>query len=545
MKKSSLLFLFLFCVGYLAAQKNNQLLVRIDNHEYLVSDFRRVYEKNLNVIQNEDAKDIKSNLELFINYKLKVAEANRLQLDTLPDFIAEFETYRNQLSAPYLQDSTYINKLVRDSYFRLKNEIRAKHILIKVASNAQPSDTLKAYQKISKIREDYMNGTSSFEDLAVQFSDDPSAKGDQTKGIKGNKGDLGYFSAFQMVFPFEEAAYQTRVNEVCLPFRTKYGYHIVKVEDVRESQGEVEIAHILISDKTQSGRQKIEDIYNRLENGEVFRSLVRKYSDDQGSKLRGGKLRKFGRGKMVKPIEEASFALNKEGEFSKPFLTQYGWHIVQLLKKYPVPSFDDIKLQLTRQIKSSSRAQLSQKVIIDRLKKQYKIVESADLSDFLSMVAHDSEQDYTNEFLFSVNDKKINKTEFLTYLKKRRPSPILDLYNDFKNEVILDYYKENLEVSHPEFAQTIQEYREGLLLFELMEQKIWTKASNDKEGIESFYKQNQTRYKKALQEIKGQVVSDYQDFLEKQWIQELRSKSTIQVNQRVLKKLIKYYQNNA
>lgn len=546
MKRVGFIFLLFFSLATIQAQKNNQVLVSIDGNDFLVADFKRVYEKNLDAIEDEAAKDVQANLELFINYKLKVNEALRLRYDTIPAFINEIQGYRNQLSAPYLQDTAYINRLVRDAYFRIKNEVKAKHILIEVAQDASPEDTLKAYQKITDIRNTYLKGESSFESLAVQYSDDPSAKGDNEKGITGNQGDLGYFSAFQMVFPFEEAAYKTQVNEVSQPFRTKFGYHIVKVDDLRKSEGEVEIAHILVSDKTQKGRQRIQEVYDRLNQGEVFRTLARKYSDDTRSKSIGGKLRKFGRGRMLKPIEEAAYALKDEGDYSAPFLTKYGWHIVQLIKKFPIPSFDDLKMQLERKIRSSARAQLSKKAVVQRLKNQYSIKETRDLDAFLASLDKEIDQNTTEEsFLFSINGEITQKSAFVNYLKKRRSAPIRTLYNDFKDEVILEYYEEHLEEAHPDFAHTIQEYREGLLLFELMQEKIWNRASNDSEGLERFYKQNKINYAKPLSEIKGQVVSDYQDFLESEWIKELRSKSAIQINQKVVKKLVKYYQKNA
>ena len=349
MKKSVLLICLLFSF-VLIAQKKEKVLVSIDNEKITVQEFKRVYEKNLDAIDNEEAKDIDNNLELFINYRLKVREAYTIKLDTLSSYKKEIETYRNQLSAPYLQDSAFINQLVRDAYFRTKNEVKAKHILIRTPKVPTPKDTLEAYQKIIKIRNRIVNG-EDFEKVAEEVSEDPSAR--DFNGRKGNKGNLGYFSAFKMVFPFEDAAYNTKVGQVSKPFRTRFGYHILKVDEFRPSKGEVEVAHILVKDLSKKGEDKINEVYAKLNKDEQFGSLAERYSDDQGTKSRDGKLRKFGTGVMVKSFEDVAFSLEKEGEYSKPFKTRFGWHIVQLIKKHPVQPFDEIKIDLENRIKSS------------------------------------------------------------------------------------------------------------------------------------------------------------------------------------------------
>ena len=311
MKKLILLVVLCFS-SVLFSQKKSKVLLTIDGEKITVSDFKRVYEKNLDAIDNEDAKDVEKNLDLYINYKLKVKEAYHIKLDTLPSYRKEIETYKNQLSAPYMQDTVFINKLVKDAYFRTKNEVKAQHILIKTPKSLTPKDTLLAYQKITEIRNRVLNG-EDFEIVARETSEDPSARDDAKSGRKGNNGNLGYFSAFRMLYSFETAAYNTKVGEVSKPFRTRYGYHILKVDAFRTSKGEVEVAHILLNDKGAKGEELINDIYKKLQADEQFKALARKYSDDTGTKTKGGKLRKFGTGVMVKPFEEVAFSLQKEG----------------------------------------------------------------------------------------------------------------------------------------------------------------------------------------------------------------------------------------
>ena len=514
----------------------------IDGEEIMISEFKRVYEKNLDAIDNEEAKDLNKNLDLFINYKLKVNEAYAIQLDTLPSYIKEMKMYRNQLATPYIQDSTYVNRLVKEVYFRTKNEVKAKHILIRTPKTPTSKDTLDAFKKITEIRNRIING-EDFEEVAESVSEDPSARTDLKSGRKGNRGNLGYFSAFKMVYPFEKAAYTTKVGEVSMPFKTRFGYHIVKVDSLRPSRGEVEVAHILIQDKSAKGKQLIDSIYIRLENDEQFKMLARKYSNDRGSKSKGGKLRKFGSGVMVQPFDKIAFSLTKEGACSKPFKTRFGWHIIQLIKKHPVQSFQELKGELTNRIRSTDRLQLSEKAVVDKLKKTYSVKEFNDAKSILDLKnIWELSTDTLNATIFKIKEKEIKQSDFISFIKRKRNTSIFDLYKEFKNEEILNYYKDNLEKTEPEFAHLLKEYEDGLLLFELMQRKIWDKASKDTLGLQNFYKLRLNNYKnKPLDKIKGEVMNDFQNHLEKTWIEELRNKSAVEIRKKSLKKLQKHY----
>ena len=541
MKK--LVLLVVLCLSSAVySQKKDKVLLTIDGEKTKISDFKRVYEKNLDAIDNEEAKDVEKNLELYINYKLKVKEAYRIKLDTLPSYIKEMDGYKNQLSAPYMQDTIYINKLVEAAYFRTKNEVKAKHILVRTPKIPTPKDTLVAYQKIMKIRDRIVKG-EDFEIVAEETSEDESARDNPKNGRKGNKGNLGYFSAFKMVYPFEEAAYSTKVGEVSMPFKTRYGYHILKVDSLRNSRGEVEVAHILLNNSTKNAKKLLDSIYGKLEKDEQFKALARKYSTDAGSKSKGGKLRKFGSGAMIKSFEDVAFSLEKEGDYSKPFKTRFGWHIVQLIKKHPVQSFKEMKRELKNRVKSGDRARLSEKAVVDKLKQQYNIYENETAkeifnNDKIRTIAKDSLQ----STILTINDAEIKQEKFVNYIKNRKNAPVFELFNEFKDKEILAYYKENLEKTEPEFANTLQEYRDGLLLFELMQQKIWDKSSKDTLGLKNHYTTNISKYEnKEFKKVKGEVMNDYQNFLEENWITDLRNKSAIEVNKRQLKKLIKFY----
>lgn len=535
------------CILFLAINvysQDSKTLITINKEKISVADFKRVYEKNLDAIDNEEAKDVTKNLDLYINYLLKVKEAYKIKLDTLPSYKREIATYKNQLAAPYLQDTSFIADLVKDIYFRTKNEVKAKHILIRTSKDAMPKDTLVAYNKILDIRNRIVNG-ESFEKLAVETSEDRSAKGDAKRGIPGNKGNLGYFKAFQMVSSFEDVAFATKVGDVSMPFRSQYGYHILKVDDLRPSKGEIEAAHILIKDTTNASKIKIDEVYNRLQNNESFEKLANLFSDDIGSKARGGKLNRFGTGRMVKEFEDAAFSLKNVGDYSKPFKTRFGWHIVKLLRKHPIKSFAEMETELRKKIKRSSRMQMSEKAIINKLKATYKIVENEKAKQILNQKNIRSlSKDSLQNTILSINDKKITQEKFVDYTKNRRHKPIFVLFEMFKEKEILAYYKENLIKTEPEYANTLKEYEDGLLLFELMQQKIWNKSSKDSLGLKSYFDKNKANYNSnELKTVKGEVMNDYQNYLEEKWIADLRKKNKIKIHKKQLKKLINYYKD--
>ena len=541
MKKIVLLFVLSVSLSVFS-QKKEKTLVTIDDEKTTISEFKRVYEKNLDAIDNEEAKSVTKNLELYINYKLKVKEAYRIKLDTMPSYKREMETYKNQLSAPYLKDTTFLQELVKDAYFRTKNEVKAKHILIRMPRDASPKDTLLAFNKIIKLRDRIIKG-EKFEEIAAQFSDDRSAKDDPKTRRKGNGGNLGYFSAFSMVYPFEVAAYNTKVGDVSMPFKTQFGYHILKVDDVRESKGEIEAAHILVRDTSVNGKIKIDSVFYKLIKKEKFEDLAKRYSEDPGSKNNGGKLGKFSAGRMVKPFSDAAFALESENEFSKPFKTRFGWHIVKLIKKHPIKSFEEMKKDLTSKVKKSSRMQLSEKAVLNKLKKEYTITEYEKAKKILdNKKLRALPKDSLKSTIFSINDKNISQEKFIKYIRNRRHLPVFKLFEMFKDDQIIIYFKENLVNTEPEYAYTLKEYEDGLLLFELMQQKIWNKSTTDTLGLKTYFKNHSANYNSTkLDSIKGKVINDYQNFLEENWIADLRKKSKIKVSKRQLKKLIKFY----
>jgi len=321
------------------------------------TNFLEFINKNLDLVKDESQKDLAQYLELFIGYKLKISKANKLGLQNGDAYKNELSSYRTQLSKNYLSDSKVTKELVEEGYQRSLKEIRASHILLMVDENAAPADTLKAYNKIVEIRNRILKG-EDFGKLAAELSEDPSAK--------ENKGDLGYFSAFRMVYAFESAAFKTAVGKISNPVRTRFGYHIIKVEDSRDNRGEVTVAHIMLlnpkednADEKAKIKKNIDDIYQKLQQGESFESLAKQFSDDKSSSSKGGVLARFGSGQLSsEEFENTAFSLTKDKPLSAPFQTKFGWHIVKLIEKHPVRTLDEMKVELENKVSKDDRSRL-------------------------------------------------------------------------------------------------------------------------------------------------------------------------------------------
>ncbi|CAM1373681.1 peptidylprolyl isomerase [Tenacibaculum xiamenense] len=516
------------------AQKKDKELFRINDNSVTVSEFKRVYEKNLGLVVDNEAKDIDNYLDLYINYKLKVKEAYDLKLDTLKSYQKELEGYKNQLIAPYLQDKETLEQLVKDAYYRTVNEIRASHLLIRVSQKASAKDTLEAYNKIVNARERILKG-ESFENVALEVSEDPS--------VKLNRGDLGYFSAFKMVYNFEDNAYATEVGKVSKPFRTRFGYHLVKVTDRRKSQGEFEAAHILVRDKSIVGKVRIDSAYQKLKDGALFNDIAKVYSEDTGTAKNGGKLARFGTGSMVEQFENTVLGMKNINDISEPFKTRFGWHIVKLLNKFPVEPYEIAKKKIEGKVKRSDRLQASYEAVLKKLKKKYDVKVN---KESFAKIKSSSVKDYiagkNQDWVISIDNTKIDGNKFNEYIKYRRNSNLLELFEQFKNYELTEYFKKDLVNIEPDFRYTLTEYKEGLLLFELMQKKIWKKSTTDTLGLQEFFDSKKAKYKEQkLEDVKGEVISDYQQSLENNWIEQLRNKNKIQIREKEVKKLKKIY----
>ncbi len=505
------LFFVINSISY-AQSQNKEILFTIDDKPYYTDEFVRVYNKNLDLVKDESQKDLDRYLDLFIGYKLKINKANKLGLQNNNRYINELKSYRTQLSKSYTSDTKVTNALIEEGYNRLKKEIKASHILFLVDENASSADTLKAYNQALDIRKKALSG-EDFATLALQYSQDPSAK--------ENKGDLGYFSAFRMVYPFENTAYKTPKNQISLPVRTKFGYHLIKVEDVRDNRGEVTVEHIMILKPTtnevkedEKAKKTIQDIYAKLNQGENFESLAKQFSEDKNSALKGGLLPKFSSGQLSsEEFENAAFGLKEPNSYTEPFQSQFGWHIVKLIEKNPIKTLPEMERELDAKIRKDDRSRLITNSLVEKLRKKYTIVRDEKLYTLIKSVVTD--KFYSNEWnlpenkkdfnkpLFKIENKEITGLSFLAFLEAKQKNnlkikplfKLIDqLYTNFVEEQITNYYNDNLEKEFPEFENVMTEYRDGLLLFDLMEKEIWDRAKQDTLGLKNYFETNRTNY---------------------------------------------------
>ncbi len=473
-------------------------------------EFLQVYEKNsLNKKPDYSDKAVKEYLDLYARFRMKVSEAEKLHLDTVNAIATELQGYRKQLAQNYMTDKKGIETLVNEAYTRLGKEIRVAHILVKTAQYASPEDSLRAWTKINNVYDLITKKKQSFEQLAKDSSDD--------KGSSANGGEIGYITALQTIYPFENVAYATPKGKMSKPFRTQFGYHIIKVIDERPSRGEVKVAQILISTPAadgeaavQAGKLRADSVMAQLKAGADFGELAKKYSDDRFTKDEGGVIPPFGVGKMTPAFEDAAFALTKPGELSGPLKTEYGFHIIKLIAKEPLKPLDSVRSTLTRAVERDYRSVLARETYTNNLKKTYGFKEFPENYKKLSIMIPESALQ-TAAFdnikkdkspLFILQGKTFTAADYGNFAASmtgnRISGPKLsvmdNLYKMFTEKELYGLEEKQLDTKYPEFKALMKEYRDGIMLFELMDRNVWSKASKDSAGLEKFYETNKDKY---------------------------------------------------
>lgn len=622
-------------IFWTAASVHAQTLVKIGPEEISVPEFLWIYKKSNASPLKYDEKSLKNYLDLYINFRLKVLEAESRGMDKDPDFKSELASYRNRLAERYLLEREVSDKLVTEAYQRSRKMINASHILILCAPEAPPADTLKAFQKISQIRKEILAG-ASFEDQAVKYSEEP--------GAASRKGYLGNFSVFQMVYPFENAAFNTPPGQVSNIVRSRFGYHLIKVNSVSPHPGQIRVAHIMVAVSPGMSPadsllafNKAKEIYRRAKAGENFALLVHQYSDDRNSVSKDGVLPPLSLGQTLKPFEEAAFSLKKNGDIAGPVRTDYGWHIIKLIGKLPPPTFNQAKNLIQSRVAADERSALGQDQFIERLKKEYHFQDVSG-SKYLAAAAVDEGAGKDRELvLFTINNEPVILQEFKRFMTENRsgtaePKDIAGHYRDFILQKLTTLENKHLEEHYPDFRYLLNEYRNGILLYNISEEKLWRKAQEDADSLQKFFEANADKYcwneradakvyiansrqnlaqtklllqqnlsdeailrkinqtnplnlvineglyergdhlfvdkarwlrnsqseaavgnayalvkirdivpptNKKLDDVRADVLSDYQNYLEQQWLKDLREKYPVVINAPELKKLVK------
>ncbi len=492
----------------LSAWCQDEVLISIGDQPVMRSEFERIYHKN-NKVDGYEQKSVEDYLDLFINFKLKVLEAKNQGYDTMRSFVTELAGYRDQLAKPYLQNRKVIESQIQEAYDHTINEVNASHIMAKLPADPGPADTLKAYTKIMNIRKRIMSG-ESFEKVAREESDDPSAK--------QNDGRLGWFSAFMMVYPFENAAYKTPVGEVSMPVKSKYGYHIIKVNAVRPALGEIKLAHIMTRaarnedpEKIAAAKDKIFQAYELLKKGTPFAEVALNYSEDIGTAKNGGQMRWLKSGELPPDIEETVFALKDSNNYSVPMQSDYGWHIFLMQQRRPLASYEKMRIQLEERIRSDDRGKMAEQSKIAEIMKETGFVKYAENIDAVAQLMDSSI--YTGtwntapagdliEPVFTIKGKEYIQKDLAAYINQakryRKELTFLQIArtkcDELINRELLAYENSLLEQKYPEFRYLMEEYHDGILLFNITDNLVWSKAVKDSAGLKAYFTQHQGEY---------------------------------------------------
>ena len=512
MKKTIVCFLF-GLITQLAFGQKEPVVMTINDKPVTKAEFLQIYTKN-NPSPSFDKDSLDRYMQLFEVFKLKVAEAEALGYDTLPRLQKELEGYKKQLALPYLIDSVQNQAMVQEAYNRTATEVRCSHILIKLDPNASPKDTLAAYNRLLGLKARIEKG----EDFASVAK---SKLGSEDPSVVNNGGDLGYFTAFQMVYPFEEKAYTTPVGSVSEPFRTRFGYHILKVTDKRAARGTIKVAHLMIStgreastETRQNAEKKINEIYDSLSTGASWDKMVNAYSEDANSVKKSGELPAFGSGtsqRMVLEFEDAAFGLKRVGEFSKPVKTQYGYHIIKLIEWTPVKAYDLLRRELQAKVNKDERSKITQDSFVQKLKQQYNYAYKADkglawfeqqIDSTFFMGKWKASALKSNKTLFVLGGQKFKQQDFAKYVEKnfrtvRKDAPavvVKQLYTQWEKNQILAYEEALLPAKYPAYKALVQEYHDGIILYEIMQDQVWNKAVKDTAGLRAYFMENRSKY---------------------------------------------------
>lgn len=637
----------------LQGQEQDPVLFTVEDQVVPVSEFKYIYEKTNGEHADYSRKSVEEYLDLYVKFKLKVQRARDMQLDTIPTLQKELAGYRRTLASSYLIDKEVTDKLVAEAYERLRYDVDISHLLIRVAPEAIPEDTLAAYRKAEAARERIAGG-EDFAAVAREVSEDKSAK--------DNSGRIGFVTALfpDGYYPMETAAYTLEPGQVSSPIRTSAGYHILIVHDRRPARGEVEAAHIMLRTKDKDAglvKVRIDSIYQALQQGTDFEELARNRSEDSFTAEKGGYIGFFGINRYESAFEDAAFAIAEDGAFSPPVQTSIGWHIIKRISKRDIQPFEVERRRLQTKVMQDARHERARRALIDRIQEEGNFSEYPETldafadqltDDFLTFrwkapntdpgaVLFTLEPDFEatlgdfSEFLLRENRQRVTMgrgTDLRVAVDK--------LYDRFVDERIIAYEERRLEQKYPEFRHLMNEYEQGILLFEATQREVWNKASQDTAGLEAFFEKVRSKYRwderaqvslyrlsseaadrekavrayaadhsadevlakfnaedniilsaeekilektrndlligtpwkvgalsptregprqktltfmkieelippalKTLDEARGYVIAEYQDYLENQWVKQLKEQYDVSLNEQVLESLIK------
>ena len=502
-------------IASLMAQ-DDAVVMNINGKDITKSEFEYIYNKNNK--QQVDIKSIDEYIPLFVNYKLKVDAAEKAGIDTTAAFINELEGYRQELAKPYLTDMETEEALLREAYDFYCMNVEISHILIATGQVPDEANREAARAKAQEVADKALAG-ADFEALAQEYSDDP--------GSKERGGYLGYIRGGRLIYPFEKVAFTMQPGEISQPVETRFGYHVIKVHNARPDRGERLCAHIFLMvpqnatpEVDAQKKAEAEAIYNDLMAGADFVTMAKEKSQDQSNAMNGGLLPWISAGDLLKELEDVAFSLSK-GEIAPPVRTKFGYHIVRLNDTRDVKSYEEMRTELSQRLARDERGSMGRDALIANLKEQYNYkLDEVQLTTALTIcgatpdsafLANLSQQEMT---FATYADRSVTASDVAASMKKRRYSPDAKTSVVVRNEIerlvtagLLEIEMSNLETKYPDYRNLINEYRDGMLLFEISNREVWEKASTDVKGLEKHFKKNKKKFTWDRPHFKGYVVS--------------------------------------
>ena len=513
MNKLFALLLMICFVTTTQAQTEDPVLFSVGGKNINLSEFKYIYQKTNGDKADFSRQSLEEYLDLYVKFKRKVSRARDMKLDTITALQQELGGYRQQLANSYLVDKEVSDRLVKEAYDRMGKDVEISHILVKLDRSVIGKDTVAAYNKALAAKK-RLDAGEDFMKVARDVSEDPS--------VKENDGKLGFITAMlpNGFYELESAAYATKLTQNSMPVRSDLGYHIIHPTDFRTARGEVEVAHILIrnADRAISARLKIDSIYKELKAGTAtFDELAAKFSEDRATASKSGYIGFFAINRYETSFENAAFGVEKDGEYSAPFETSVGWHIIKRISKKGLQPFDAEKRRLKAKVQRDNRSEIANQAFINRIKTNGGLTENAvNLNKFIATLNdtfityrwHAPEERATQPLVaFKTNNKSFSMGDFMDFLnnnsRKRLGFPqgtgaedaARSLYADFVRDACMKYEESQLETKYPEFKSLMREYEEGILLFEAMKREVWDKASQDSVGLVAFHKTQLDKYK--------------------------------------------------
>ena len=640
-------FFLLIITGLVISNGFAQTLFTYGINETGKEEFLRAYNKNKTPVADKE-KSLREYLDLYAKFKLKVKAAKELRLDTLQQLQYDVQNFRSQVEEGYLTDDNEVKRLQDEAFDRSQKDIHLLHFYIPISNKMSAEDSVNAYKLLEGVRGNLLKGITHYDAIAEDLEKNAAS-------LKWK--DLGYITAFSLPYEMENLVYALQPRGVSKIYRTKSALHIFKNEDERKSPGKWKIAQILFAippDASDNSRKEIEkfadSVYGMLKAGADFAEMAKKYSNDKMTYLNGGELPEFSTGKFEQPFEKAVFALQKDGDISKPISTAYGFHIVKRLQQHPMPTdkTDEIFMSnLKQQLLQDTRINIAKANFIKMVtaktgfKKNPAVTEEQLFRYADSVTANKVVGKYpiNKTTIFSFTKSKVVGSDWLNFVKDYKLNQ--DVYKGENNKALLDkyistiiieYYRKHLEEFNEDFKYQMQEFKEGNMLFEVMERNVWSKAANDSVGLRKFYYANKSKYQwkesatvnlfncnslktaeaaqkdlkdgkswkliaeqsegtiqadsgryeiqqlqlpagtaaaerlltapvvnngdntasfvkilklfpanqqRSFEEAKGLVINEYQNYLEEKWIEELKKKYPVKVNEPVFKSLVK------